>query len=134
MTDEQSFLRAINANPDDELTRKVFADWLDEHDQPDRARMFRCGVVKKYGVGYRGSEGGALTLDSGANGTHSSGWTIAGPVHEDYYEWINEFEATHPVYGRIEGDYENTLFATSEEAFQHFYENHPPHAWDYQDI
>src|SRR5437762_96441 len=34
MSDRDSFLRAIRANPDDDTLRLVFADWLDEHDDP----------------------------------------------------------------------------------------------------
>jgi len=34
MNDRLAFLRAIRANPDDDTTRLVFADWLDEHDDP----------------------------------------------------------------------------------------------------
>jgi uncharacterized protein (TIGR02996 family) len=34
MSDRIAFLRAIRANPDDDTSRLVFADWLDEHDDP----------------------------------------------------------------------------------------------------
>jgi uncharacterized protein (TIGR02996 family) len=34
MNDRLAFLRAIRANPDDDTARLVFADWLDEHDDP----------------------------------------------------------------------------------------------------
>ena len=34
MDDRLAFLRAIRANPDDDVSRLVFADWLDEHDDP----------------------------------------------------------------------------------------------------
>lgn len=34
MNDRLAFLRAIRANPDDDTLRLVFADWLDEHDDP----------------------------------------------------------------------------------------------------
>lgn len=34
MSDREAFLRAIRANPDDDTVRLVFADWLDEHDDP----------------------------------------------------------------------------------------------------
>jgi uncharacterized protein (TIGR02996 family) len=34
MSDRDTFLRAIRANPDDDTLRLVFADWLDEHDDP----------------------------------------------------------------------------------------------------
>jgi uncharacterized protein (TIGR02996 family) len=41
MTDEADFLRAIIERPDDDLPRRVFADWLDEHGQPERAEFIR---------------------------------------------------------------------------------------------
>ena len=34
MTDEDGFLAAIRHTPADDVTRLVFADWLDEHDDP----------------------------------------------------------------------------------------------------
>jgi uncharacterized protein (TIGR02996 family) len=34
MSDRLVFLRAIRANPDEDTARLVFADWLDEHDDP----------------------------------------------------------------------------------------------------
>ncbi|MBP3958733.1 TIGR02996 domain-containing protein [Gemmata sp. G18] len=34
MSDRLTFLRAIRASPDDDTVRLVFADWLDEHDDP----------------------------------------------------------------------------------------------------
>ena len=36
------FLRAIAAAPDDDLPRLVYADWLDEHGDPDRAEFIRA--------------------------------------------------------------------------------------------
>lgn len=38
------FLRAIAAQPDDDTTRLVYADWLDEHGDPDRARFIRIQI------------------------------------------------------------------------------------------
>ncbi len=83
-----------------------------------------------------GYEGGhlAFTLNPSDLGLNESGWTIAGEVHEDYYEWVNSFEATHPDFGRVWGDYEDEVHADSEAAFEHFYKNHPPQPWDYWDI
>jgi uncharacterized protein (TIGR02996 family) len=34
MLEREAFLRAIRANPDDDTARLVFADWLDEHNDP----------------------------------------------------------------------------------------------------
>lgn len=36
MTDRESFLAAIKANPNDDIPRLVFADWLEEHAECDR--------------------------------------------------------------------------------------------------
>lgn len=66
--------------------------------------------------------------------THPSGWTISGRIYDDYIIWVNKFEASHPQYGRVWGDFEHEVEADSEEGFKHFYENHPPNAWDYGDI
>ncbi|OWK45100.1 TIGR02996 domain-containing protein [Fimbriiglobus ruber] len=41
MRDDSPFLAAIAAEPEDDLPRLVFADWLDEHDDPDRAEFIR---------------------------------------------------------------------------------------------
>lgn len=105
-------------------------------------------ITKEFGIDFD-SEGGALTLDtveisnkgfresdSGVEEekTHKDGWTIKGVICEDWYEWVNEFEASHPKHGRVWGDFENKVFADTEEGFQHFYLNHEPSAWDYGDI
>lgn len=102
-------------------------------------------VTKIFGVDFD-SPYGALTLSvcdvsedldviSGVHErTHEDGWTIKGEVHEDYCTWVNEFEASHPIYGRVWGDFENKVYADSEEGFNQFYQNHKPEAWDYADI
>jgi uncharacterized protein (TIGR02996 family) len=41
MGDDDAFLRAIADAPDDDAPRLVYADWLDEHGQPDRAEFVR---------------------------------------------------------------------------------------------
>jgi uncharacterized protein (TIGR02996 family) len=40
-TTEQALLAAIWADPHDDTPRLVYADWLDEHGQPDRAEFVR---------------------------------------------------------------------------------------------
>ncbi len=44
MNDEASFLTAIKQNPDKDLPRLVFADWLEEHGQSARAEFIRCQI------------------------------------------------------------------------------------------
>jgi uncharacterized protein (TIGR02996 family) len=41
-----SFLEAIRADPDDDTPRLVFADWLDENKQPDRAALIRTQIER----------------------------------------------------------------------------------------
>jgi len=42
---DNPFLRAVTANPDDDLTRLVYADWLDENGQEERAEFIRVQVA-----------------------------------------------------------------------------------------
>jgi uncharacterized protein (TIGR02996 family) len=41
MTHDNAFRRDIIENPDDDTPRLVYADWLDEHGQPERAEFIR---------------------------------------------------------------------------------------------
>jgi uncharacterized protein (TIGR02996 family) len=41
MCDRAAFLHAVTAAPDDDLPRLIFADWLDEHGDADRAEFIR---------------------------------------------------------------------------------------------
>jgi len=90
-------------------------------------------IEKQYGLDFK-SDPGALTLPPACIGENESGWVIAGEIHEDWYEWVNEFYASHPKFGIVMGDFEETVYADSEEAFEHFYSHHPPEEWDYGDI
>ena len=44
MTTEKALLAAIWNEPHDDTPRLVYADWLDEHDRPDRAEFIRAQV------------------------------------------------------------------------------------------
>lgn len=101
-------------------------------------------ITKRFGADFH-SAGGALTLEptevselGDVTGhhtrTHADGWTISGTVTEDYFYWVNEFEARHPTLGRVWGDFESEVHADSEEAFADFWAKHQPGAWDYDDI
>jgi len=41
VADEESFRRSIQADPEDDATRRVFADWLDERDRSEEAAAQR---------------------------------------------------------------------------------------------
>lgn len=136
---EKALYAQLYLNVDDKAVRYVLADFLEEQGKQAESDAIRNGVVKKYGVDFRNEPhrnygSPALTLDPDHIGSHPDGWTIEGEIHEDYYEWVNEFKASHPTYGLVWGDFESFVFASSEEAYQHFYQNHPPSSWDYWDI
>jgi uncharacterized protein (TIGR02996 family) len=48
MTDADRFLATIIATPDDDVPRLVFADWLEEHGDADRAEFIRlqCAIAR----------------------------------------------------------------------------------------
>lgn len=62
--------------------------------------------------------------------THASGWTISGVLHEDWFTWVTDFKATHPLYGKIVGNFMTKVKVPSEEAFRHFMKHHAPNDWD----
>lgn len=43
MSERAAFISAILDNPDDDTARLVFADWLEEHNEKDRAEFIRLG-------------------------------------------------------------------------------------------
>jgi uncharacterized protein (TIGR02996 family) len=52
MSAEEEFLTAIYTLPDYDVPRLVFADWLDEHGQPERAEMIRLQCRIESSVSY----------------------------------------------------------------------------------
>lgn len=44
MSDEAAFLDALKSNPADDTARLVYADWLDEHDEPRKAEYLRLST------------------------------------------------------------------------------------------
>jgi uncharacterized protein (TIGR02996 family) len=48
MNEREAFLQAITDEPRDLATRRAFADWLDEHDEPELADFHRKWTVQKY--------------------------------------------------------------------------------------
>ena len=105
---------------------------LGDPDAIERLQVIKQRIAFKRNYSVEGHD--AHTLDPSVLGMNDSGWHIEGDVHEDYYEWVNEFKATHNNGWEVWGDFEDIVYATSEEAFNHFIDNHPPNEWDYQDI
>lgn len=48
MNDAEAFELAIRQNPDDETVRLVYADWLEENGQRDRAVHIRTGICTHF--------------------------------------------------------------------------------------
>lgn len=52
MDQREAFLASIIENPDDDAPRLIFADWLDENGEAERAEFVRIQIeLAKYGVG-----------------------------------------------------------------------------------
>lgn len=133
MTTAEYLLSQLAKTPDDEVLKNACADAFEEEGMTDKSRTIRNGIIARFGVDFD-STGGALTLNPSDIGTHKDGWTITGEIHEDYFEWVNDFEANHPEYGALWGNFEDTVYAISREALEHFMSYHEPSAWDYYDI
>src|SRR5438132_5256775 len=83
--DELAFLRLILADPDADGPRLVYADWLDEHGQADRAEFIRVQCEQA-----RGGEGSprAAALLQRAHELLQAHWE----------EWVGPLrEATRPA-------------------------------------
>lgn len=76
----------------------------------------------------------ARTLPSDCVGNNTSGWQVKARIQEDYFIWVNYFEAFHPDYGIVFGDFEKQVCASLGDALQHFLTHHPFEEWDYDDI
>ena len=87
-------------------------------------------IFRKYYV--NGSD--ARTLSADSVGENSSGWFVIAAIQEDYYKWVNYFEAFHPDYGLVFGDFEQGVFASCEKTLEQFITDHPYEDWDYWDI
>jgi uncharacterized protein (TIGR02996 family) len=46
MNDEAALLDVIRARPEEDTPRLIYADWLDEHDQPERAEFIRAQIER----------------------------------------------------------------------------------------
>lgn len=64
----------------------------------------------------------------------SSGWTIRANVCADHYLWVEQFSASHADYGWVRGDFATAVYASCRASLDHFVFNHPPFAFDSQDI
>ncbi len=64
MSDRDALLAAITAEPDEDTPRLVYADWLDEHDEGDRAEFIRVQCRLQH-LSLRSAEGERLAARAG---------------------------------------------------------------------
>lgn len=60
--EEAEFLSVIVSNPDDDTARLVFADWLEEHGEPERAAYIRLRILGPRAAGLDGDPNEALDV------------------------------------------------------------------------
>src|SRR5262245_9849748 len=72
MSDAPALLAAIRASPEDDAPRLVYADWLDEHGQPERAEFIRiqCELARRASKALRRREAELLTAHHDAFADH----------------------------------------------------------------
>src|SRR6476660_8352291 len=72
MSDSPALLAAIRQAPADDAPRLVYADWLDEHGQPERAEFIRiqCELARRKTKALRGREAEMLAAHHDAFAGH----------------------------------------------------------------
>ncbi|EKU98024.1 hypothetical protein Lepto7375DRAFT_7283 [Leptolyngbya sp. PCC 7375] len=71
-----------------------------------------------------------LILPARYLGENSSGWVVYGYLENDGEEdMLLNFCAFHSEYGAVFGDYSYKIYASSDEAFNHFYHHHGTEDW-----
>jgi uncharacterized protein (TIGR02996 family) len=76
VTTERDFLEAIAAAPDDDGPRLVFADWFEEHDDPDRAEFIRLQIALAEKDEYDSDFNMLMDREQDLQRTHGHRWKI----------------------------------------------------------
>ena len=74
MTEAEAFLAGIIENPDDDGLRLVYADWLEEHGQPERAELIRLQVGRARMLGVAPRPGFSEAREWELLHEHESAW------------------------------------------------------------
>ena len=81
MSDEAHLLTAIADAPDDDTPRLVYADWLDEHNQPERAEFIRLQIGLSAGTIPKAQQEAARTRSEALFGRNQATWWGVLPHH-----------------------------------------------------
>lgn len=115
----------VTEHKDGSITVKMLGPKGDQHVSAPAYTLAPSEVKEEYGKEDYGHE---------FTRTHEDGWTIKGVISEDYYVWVNDFEATKKDGSFVRGNFEDKIEASSVKALKNFLKNHTPDSWDYWDI
>jgi uncharacterized protein (TIGR02996 family) len=85
MTHDEAFLQAIIEAPEDDTPRLIYADWLEEHDQPERAEFIRVQVQLARLPEDDGRRPALKARERALLGEHETAW--AGPFRGLVESW-----------------------------------------------
>lgn len=96
MTHEEAFIQAIRETPNDDAPRLIYADWLEEHGQGDRAEFIRvqCRIAQTFEE--ESEQAALLARTESLLREHWDEWVgrlraIVGPWRDRYGEgWMRE--------------------------------------------
>jgi len=89
MTDQEAFLAAIQRARGDEVLRQVYADWLDEHDQPDEANRQRRAVEAIQWLKDVANNGGNHCEENYGDGSRGNPETREVEETDIVEKWVN---------------------------------------------
>jgi uncharacterized protein (TIGR02996 family) len=104
MTERDAILRAIAADPADDTVRLAFADWLDEHDETERAEFIRL-QIKRERSGRKSKSSDLSPREKTLLSKHKTQWF--GPIanlksHEGFeYTVRRGFVESAVIHGRL---------------------------------
>jgi uncharacterized protein (TIGR02996 family) len=84
MTEREALFRAVCENPDDDTARLVFADWLQEHGEEERAEFIRLQCRRDRGMASTRTEfAHELQREFGLWNTHKDRWLAELPTNDN---------------------------------------------------
>ncbi len=90
MNEREAFLQAIIDDPRDLVTRRAFADWLDEHDEPEFADFHRKWTVEKYDEAWKWLQEFAEFLNRAGSSAYEGDYSNPNLSAEDVLEAMRE--------------------------------------------
>jgi uncharacterized protein (TIGR02996 family) len=95
--DELALLKAVASAPDDDLPRLVYADWLDEHNRPERAEFIRLQIADERGTARAGREQRRVWVEE-MLAEHRDAWCRELPRW--VRRWYGDHRWEHPTFRR----------------------------------